>query len=325
MVNVPMDDYGFAYLEYEPWGELSEEAVFTLVFGYVPDFEGRVCSPLRYDRKPGCYFRRYRGKLYFCDFASSDRPMDCYEMLRIKRGLQSYRDAFREAHRECEGVQLPRARLRDSESGSQIRFNRRRWLPQDQSYWEPFGITREQLRHAGVQPVAEYELRTGEQIIQRRMQELCYVYTGFEGMRVKLYFPERKGRYRFLSTCKADDVGYVPGNGTMERVIISKSYKDAQVLANLGWHTLWLQNEGMMPRMETFHRLLKDTGEVVIFMDNDAAGRKAADKLRQRLAEWNPMVVELPATMGKDPAEAWVNCGEQQLNQWLRGATETQE
>ena len=151
-----------------------------------------------------------------------------YEMLRIKRGLLSCRDAFKEAHRECDGVRLPKARLREGGDPSQIRFNRRRWLPQDQAYWEPFGISQQQLQAAGVHPVAEYELRTGERVLQRRIHKLCYAYTGFSEMRVKLYFPERKGRYRFLSTCKADDVGYVPGNSTMKRVIISKSYKDAE-------------------------------------------------------------------------------------------------
>lgn len=302
------------YTEPELHLTLSEEEVYALVFGYMPDFKTKVCSPLRPDRHPGCYFQEWNGRIWFKDFADDPPVMSCYDMLRRKLGLPDNRAAYREARRHCHLVvpsRVPKAK--PSGDSCQIRFNRRRWLPCDQAYWEPFGITREQLQAAGVQPVLEFQMKSHAKCIEKQVKELCYAYTGFEGMRVKLYFPLRKGRYRFLSTCKADDVGYVPGDGAMERVIISKSYKDAQVLANAGYHALWLQNEGMMPKMETFHRLLDDAGEVVIFMDNDAAGRKAADKLRQRLAEWHPMVVELPAAMGKDPAECRARFGEQQL------------
>lgn len=302
------------YTEPELHLTLSEEEVYALVFGYMPDFKAKVCSPLRLDKHPGCYFQEWNGRIWFKDFADDPPVMSCYDMLRRKLGLTDNREAYREAKKHCHLVVPGKiAKVKSSESQCQIRFNRRRWLPCDQAYWGAFGITREQLQAAGVQPVLEFQMKSSTKCIEKQVRELCYAYTGFEGMRVKLYFPLRKGRYRFLSTCKADDVGYVPGKGLMNRVVVSKSYKDAQVLANLGHHTIWLQNEGMMPRMDTFRRMLGDAQDVAILMDNDAAGRKAADKLRQQLAEWNPMVVELPITMGKDPAEVRAKFGEQRL------------
>ena len=92
-----------------------------------------------------------------------------------------------------------------------------------------------------------------------------------------LYFPYKKGKHRFLSTCTRNDVNIDEISKDTNQLVISKSYKDNRVLKNLKVNSIWFQNEGAFP--DNLQDIVKDFEDVVVFFDNDNPGITAAEKL----------------------------------------------
>ncbi len=277
----------------------TEEQVFSLLFGGMAIREGlRVCSPLRADRNPGCTFRAHGGRLYFVDFGDTVTHRDCFEMLRDGLGLGSRDEAVRAASRllaEGEFPRMPNARAARArgggEGGSEIFIRPRGWMRCDREFWAPYGVGREQLEGDGVIPLTEYYVR-GSRI--HDVYGIAYAYTNLSNGRIKLYFPGRRG-LRFMGNANRDSVGLVNGCRGSDTLTVTKSYKDARVLANAGLRAVWLQNEGMVPGEEALGGMLEGCRRVLLVFDNDAPGERAVGRVREALQRYRPVRVgEIP-------------------------------
>ena len=71
---------------------VTEEEIFSLVFGYEPKEYDRVCSPLRKDGEPNCYFEvnPVTGRLEMIDWATSEIRWDSFNTVKTYYNLPNF-------------------------------------------------------------------------------------------------------------------------------------------------------------------------------------------------------------------------------------------
>ena len=280
---------------------LTQEEIFKIVFGYLPvEFE-YVTSPFRHDSNPGCWFEYKENKLIFVDWA--DRRtlngirmghLDCFNAIQLYFKFPNFSTTLNYLYTLIKNKkdffpvkkslidsdkQEPHIKKRKNKS-VKIMFLSRNFNLQDKEFWSRYEISSSNLNEDGVYAVLKYRMTNTKigDYDASTLYELCYAYTDFPDSRKKLYFPNRvKGKKRFITNCKSDDVGgykKLPKSG--ELLVISKSYKDYRVLKNQGLTVCWFQNEGMIPSEEILIDLLSRFKEIVVFFDNDEAGKIAS-------------------------------------------------
>lgn len=316
---------------------VTEEDIYSLVFGYKPEEFDKVCSPLRADFSPGAWFERnpYKDNLLFIDFADTNRThRDCFNVVQEYFNLPNfYQTLIFIENTLIKGQDLPERQLsvfsnmvRDRQE-TLIFFERRDYLISDKYFWEKYGITKQQLIDDKVIPVNKYKIinpRKGTYLANA--YTLCYAYTDFENHHKKLYFPYRKGSKRFLSNCDRNDIGGIKSLDYEDStLIISKSYKDWRVLKNLGYNTVWFQNEGSLPSEKTLSSLITFFPDVIVFYDNDETGINSSIKIRDQIQGYYPhhrvSNLYLPEYLLeeniKDPSDLYANKGIEELTNFL--------
>ena len=264
---------------------IGEKDIFKIVFGYTPIEDEYITSPFRVDNKPGCKFIiSHNDKLVFNDFASTMPYMDCFDAIQIHYGFKSFYQTLRFLHKTYVQGKKPiisgaRPTSIIKARTTSIQIENRLYERKDINYWKQYGITIENLIADHVHAVSKYKVlksKTNGQV--KRVYDICYAYTPFKKGRMKLYFPKRKGKVRFLSTCTKNDLGLLANHPTLgNKVIITKSYKDCRVLRNLGYHSIWIQSEGTLPKYSILYEQVGGYRSIYLWYDNDPAGKKAAD------------------------------------------------
>ena len=315
---------------------VSQEEIFGLVFGFLPEEYQYVRSPFREDGSAGCYFERYRGKLYFKDFADPLREnvtMDCFEAVQRYYGLPNFYKA----------LELIRERLLDGRvlghdvvtikskppkrKRVRIEVETRDFDAKDKRFWQRYGIGRQQLLDDKVFAVKRYYMEgTRHGDILKRTDGPTYVFSNFREGRKKIYLPFEKGRLRFLSNCDENDIGEtgsLPRYGN--KLVISKSYKDCRVLRNQGLSSIWLQNEGSCPDRDVLMPIVERFATTVVLFDNDETGILASREIANRINGVIPgkaRALTLPPHLERfgvsDPADMYSKMGEGHLKEFLR-------
>lgn len=289
--------------------KVTEEQIFELVFGFQPVELEYTTSPFRKDNNPGCWFEKdlVSDKLWFKDHSTNItvngvrlKIMDCFNAVQVYfeipnfyKTLQFIKERLIDG-RNLETIKRePREidnRIVTKRERSKILIATRNFQEKDKRFWyNDYGITKEQLIEDEVFPVSKHKIISPKKgtFIEKDLS-LCYAYTEFEGKRKKLYRPLKKGRHRFLSTAIANDVGgykrLVPFG---RQLVITKSYKDCRVLKNIGLNVIWFQSESTVPSEDILKDLCKRFKTIVIFYDNDDAGKSGAKKLKAIL---NPLL-----------------------------------
>lgn len=315
---------------------VSQEEIFQLVFGYLPEEYEYVTSPLREDSNPGCWFERtssIHGKLRFVDYGNNfGKPMDCFDVVQQYFKIPNFyltlefiydkliRGKNIVAERKIE-PQLTKKRGKTS-----ILFDSRQFQNRDADCWKRYGISKQNLIIDKVFAVKKYYLlNTKKGDITSRCYDICYAYTEFDEGRKKLYFPYREGKGRFITNCTKNDIGglhLLPPFGN--QLIITKSYKDWRVLVNQGKIAIWFQNEGMTPSDEILFPLLKRFRKIIIFFDNDNQGLLASEILYNKINKEMPGKVsrlwipeQLLTEDISDPSDFYYKKGQHNLQQFL--------
>lgn len=266
---------------------VSEEDIFQHVFGFKPVEFVYVRSIFRIDKRPGCWFERgIDGRLLFRDFAYGRRPIDCFEAVKIKYKLNNFYEALKYIY---DNLIKDKSLIQSNTNNKPIFIKKdvvinietRNFLNRDGLYWSKYGISKENLISDKVFPISRFILlNTKNGDIKTRLYETCYAYTEFENNRKKLYFPFRQGSKRFITNCKKNDIGNINNVPSIGRqLIITKSYKDCRVLTNQGKHSIWIQNEGMVPDNDVLIPKIKGYSDIIVWYDNDQAGINASIKL----------------------------------------------
>jgi hypothetical protein len=304
---------------------VSQEQIFQLVFGFLPQDSQYTTSPLRgeVDKTPNCWFSYHiNGVLYFVDFAATAIRVhsDCFNVVQDFFKLPSFYSTLDFIYNTLiKGkkslvdtvVQKQETKIIEQEK-VKIIIEARPFNLYDKAYWSQYEITKEQLIEDKVFSVNKfYALNTKKGHIISSCQDLAYSYNDFPDGKKKLYFPNRVGKGRFLTNCSKDDVGGInslPPYG--KQLIVTKSLKDYRVLKNNGKNVVWFQNEGMMPTDKIMNRLVKDFVNIIVWFDNDQAGLTASEKVKQHINSLVPnkaknlWLPEMALTSGiKDPSD----------------------
>lgn len=285
---------------------VSQEEIFSLVFGFLPEEMQYCVSPFREDNTPNCFFSYSPGttKLTFTDFANSGiygrirlSNLDCFAAVQVFFRIPSFLKTleFLWDHFVSEGnVQYPdkvvqpevkttsKKRKLNSLFVSPRNFN----STGDKDYWMRYGITKSQLRSDRVFPIDAFQANWSDGTSD---SFLCYTpsyaFTEFKNGAKKIFITSKEGRSRFMTDCRPDDIGGLRNfRGSGKTLVIKKSYKDWRVVTNEGVQAIWLQSETSFPSLEVLLPLCKNFTRVVIFFDNDPAGIKGAQNFKDRIS-----------------------------------------
>lgn len=269
---------------------VTQEQIFSLVFGFIPEDFQYTTSPFRNDKTPGCWFQYHiNGVLYFMDFASTAhrKHSDCFNIVQDYFQLGNFYLTLEFIYiKLIDGKNIRmKTRMKDSvqrveKETVKLLVEPRQFNNKDVGLWNTYGITIPQLIEDKYFAISAYHaLNTKKGNISNRCYDLAYVDTNFPEGRKKIYFPHREGKHRFLTTCKREDIGGINSLAPFGRqLIITKSYKDYRVLKNQGKNVIYLQNEGMFP-LKQLLTIVKSWKEVIIFFDNDTQGIYSAKAL----------------------------------------------
>ena len=146
---------------------------------------------------------------------------------------------------------------------SNIQVRVRDWEWADVQYWNQFGISKKILRIFDVQPISHYwinEQRFSCNSISYRYRFDC----GY-----KIYRPLERD-FKWSSNVGMECIqGYrqLPQGG--ETLFLTSSLKDIMCLAVLGYPSLALQSEMLVPRESTTKEIQARFKEVIVLYDND--------------------------------------------------------
>jgi hypothetical protein len=319
---------------------VSEKQIFKLVFGYEPIVYQYVTSPFRIDNTPGCWFEYSpKGELKFVDFANADvingikmLNIDCFDAVQVyyKLGnfyktLEFIKEKLIDGKNIKHNIRVIKPKVKED---VEIYVEARNFDSRDKRFWSRYGISKQNLVDDGVFAVKRFNLlNTRKGDILKRVHDPCYSFSNFDDGRKKLYRPFKKGSGRFITNCKADDVGEIDSLVEYgKQLVISKSYKDCRVLRNEELNSVWFQNEGMIPSDEILIPLCKRFTDIVVFFDNDNAGITASKKVSDYINKSFPGKARnlyLPEHLNlerniSDPADMYYKMGSKHLQQFLK-------
>lgn len=322
---------------------VSEADIYELVFGFKPTEYKYTTSPFRTDSNPGCWFETdiSTNKLRFVDFANEEtinsinmNNIDCFDAVQIYFELGNFYKTLEFIEDKLiKGKNItkkPRQNIiveKEEKRDVIINTDTKLYNSRDGRFWSAYGITKQNLIDDKVFSIKRYNLlNTKYGDILKRTYEPCYSFTNFKDNRKKLYLPFQKGKKRFITNCKADDVGELnslPDFG--EQLIISKSYKDCRVLRNFNLNSVWFQNEGMIPSYEVIIDLCRRFKNIIVFFDNDDAGIKAGLKVTNHintLYRKKATHLYLPEYLNSeyyitDPSDLYKKRGKKHLEQFI--------
>lgn len=317
---------------------VTQEEVFELVFGYQPKEYVYVTSPFRIDKNPGCWFERttsYTGKLRFVDYGGQfGKPIDCFDAVKHYFQLPNFYLTLEFVYErlikgkiEVKGVFLSQKQERRYAT---IQFDSRPFVLQDGRFWSKYGISRQNLIEDKQFAVKKFYITDGKRgDYSSKVYDIAYADTNYEEGRKKLYFPNRKGKGRFITTCRRDDIGglhKLPPFG--QQLIIKKSYKDWRVVINQGKYAIYLQNEGMIPLEYILMNIVKNFSQVIVWFDNDTQGILSSQKIATLINNHFPNKATplwLPEYLNpigiSDPSDLYHKQGQTALQQFLKQYT----
>ena len=276
--------------------KITEYDIFRAYCPNFTDIDKKFIATLNRDNKetlPSANITYFRGKLWYKDFGSPAKAMDCFSYIQAK-----YKVSFVRAlniinldfNLGFQGEILPRASLNyiglpdmvfdKKEKGSTlIRPKFRQWLKRDWKYWEvDHAILKPTLEYYNVKPIQWYLLN--DKFIQA--EKLTYSYFVDKEDKVRYYkiYSPLSLTSKWITNCKAHHYqGYnqLPMSGDL--LIITKSLKDVMELYQFGYNSIAPSSESARID-DDFMRLLHRRFErIVIFFDNDEAGIRGAGKI----------------------------------------------
>lgn len=279
-----------------------QEDIFRIVIDdeILTDGEKYYTAPYRVDTEPNCIFEYYGNVLYFCDWGAEKRTnKNCIEFIK-----SCYNVPFLEALEiintelslglgdSTERVKKPIEINKEVSTFKKKKVSRsitilpRKFTDKDKLFWSKYGITKKNLIADKVTPIKLYQSinKEGKPFTMKHLS-ITYAFTDFPDGRKKIYCPysdQVKGKW--FTNCTQNDIGglYLLRKD-VDKLVITKSYKDWRVIINQGVNAIWFQNEGMIPNQDILSELIVNYTEIIIWFDNDSTGIAKARVIREYL------------------------------------------
>lgn len=299
---------------------------YQLFKAYCPEFKvigQRFKSEFRKDSDPSCHIVMWGGDLLYKDFGDkkSYRAIDF-----ISRKFETdFQGALRIINRDfglglgssnpVEGqskLVIPDNADFDldemAEKSTVIEVSPRRWTDLDRQYWGQYEIPPLLLKYHKIYSIAGYRIDSKNQDnVPYRINpyQLAYSmdYYWYDGVfRRKLYFPQKKGAYRFISNVNHTIVqgwSLLPKYGG-KNLFITKSYKDILTFNLLGYWAIAPNSEHSYIPEKVMKKLKDRFDNIYVWFDNDEGGITGAESFANK---FNLQLTYNPIGEPKDPSD----------------------
>lgn len=303
---------------------IDQKKVIEYYYGYEIDLDSKVYNIFRdtVDNNPGAWFEYYNNRLVIVDFADpKTNRSDVINLTRFRYNI-GFNDALYFLYsRFIEGNDL-KLDIEHKVSATKtvkvptpivyvptIEFTSR-----DRDYWSQREITKANLLEDKISRctyVEFYSTRLRKTIMRKtKPNELCYSFGHYVSRAVKIYRPEEKNdSFKFTTNVNQHDIGMLHTfdyNATY--AILTKAYKDARILVNNDYNSLYLMNEHCYPSRDALW-MLEYVDIIYLLMDNDFTGVVYASKLKEYLNKLfsNKEIVIVTYPFWKDTDAFFIN------------------
>lgn len=236
----------------------------------------KIRNPFRNDSNPGCWLAEYNGAILLVDYGKK-----YYNIISATK--EKYKCSNTEACwkiinefniTDIKEYSKPTV-ISNNKTNTDIKIDIREFNSFDKQYWNSYGISIEQLTSDCVFATKAVKLRN------RWVKTDKYCYSYIINNKVKLYQPFNK-KFKWITNMTNNDIGCLDAiDYTSPILVITKSYKDCRILRNLGYNSIWLQNERC--NIPTFLLdIIKHFDKVYILYDNDTTGLEKAKELADK-------------------------------------------
>lgn len=318
---------------------IRQEDIFKIVFEDI-DLNKKYTAPYRDDKEAGCWFHYYEDVLYFTDFASNPINLTCFGLLQkvfnksFKEVLELINSHFKlglgNSTSQPKQVKFEPIKIKKQIVKKQIKnilAYIRPFEQRDIKYWSQYGITIEQLKSDKVYAISNFKAINKEgKTFLSSTPDIAYAYTDFENNKLKIYRPNKK-EFKWFTNLNQNDVGNVNSVKCVDYIIITKSYKDCRVLRNLGYNSIWFQNEGQFPNKIILNSLLYSFNSIYIWFDNDTTGMSMSNVLKETIKNIFPdktiKIILIPPILFrnqgiKDPSDYYKTLGKEKLKEFIK-------
>jgi hypothetical protein len=272
-----------------------------------------MSSPFRQDKNPsfGIFKSNKYSTLLYKDYGTGNTG-NCVQFVQELFNI-SYRESLikilddltnNNLRRSVEGISIKE----DYESVSTIiSIKKKNFCKTDDDYWGQYGLLRDDLRHFNVFPIHYYWINEIVQPWTYNEANPGYAYEIYN--KYKIYKPLSPKKWKWISNCGAYAIqGFdqLPHLGDL--LIITKALKDVMVLYKLGYNAVAPQGENHSIPKDVMDNLLHRFTKIIVFYDNDEAGKKGANKIATK---YNLPTIFIPEGFSKDISDYRKDMGEE--------------
>jgi hypothetical protein len=173
-----------------------------------------------------------------------------------------------------------------------INVQPRRWTDADREYWGRYSIPPMLLKHHNIRSISAYSIDSKyKDDVHYRLNQYTLAYSfdyyWHEGVfRRKIYFPQMKGKYRFVSNVNNTIVqGWtiLPKQGS-NVLFVTKSYKDILIFNLLGYWAIAPNSEHSFIPDKVMDKLKQRFSNIYVWFDNDKGGKEGAKSFAEKFS-----------------------------------------
>ena len=306
--------------------DINQEEAFSWFLNQ--DVSGYFTNPFRPDRRPGCYLEETRGLTLMWDWGDVKfKGKSIIQVIATVKNLNYQDAAYYLYHNyvlqnksQHTTLITGRKKLRKrGEFDKQIMPTSRTWNLEDKEYWSPYYISKKNLNFEKVIPIQWYYTNSRDNPTDFKLIKPSSPTYGIPiKTRWKIYTPLTK----FFHTNQIwFDIGGLQPFNSDDFIIITKSYKDYQVLVNQGYNCRYILCETVNLNVAFLKYISKEFKKVYYLMDNDMEGIKATERLvtysKSKTGLDIYKGVYLPTHLPKDSSDFIKKYGESSFNYQL--------
>jgi len=254
-------------------------------------------SEFRKDSAPSCVISEFNKKLWYKDFGTSNKAVDCFGYIMLK-----YKMSFLQAlgiinidfrlnlkpyianitNPEILGIPETHKNVGAERIDNQFRVKLfepvlRDWLYYDVKYWKHnyyIDVTRTERFY--IYPISSLYIEGKEVMLD--FPAYCYLVDWEDGIKYyKIYSPFSKN-LKWLGNCKSwQYLGFNSLPWIGDKLVITKSLKDVVVLSLFNIPSIAVQSESQIISYTMYKKLKERFNKLYVLYDNDRAGKDGAN------------------------------------------------
>lgn len=256
--------------------------LWSYVLGFNAELDKLFCSPFRTDRNPGCRLSVVGEYVRLSDYADPYRHQkNVFQIVQHERNC-----TFEEAL-----VFLSKkVKLTNTQSENNIlkKYNQQflikshpflnkegkiAFTEEHALYWYQYGVTTQQLLTDYVFPIKAFQLGKGGYHNIIIPKDITFSYYFKSAKHQKIYRPKQQSPYKWTTNCDEQDIWFWSQQDFgKDYLIVTKSYKDARILKNLGYNVIAVQSESSYLPDNHVKYLERKYSKIFVLFDNDEEG-----------------------------------------------------